>query len=55
MRIGKLFVGWRPIPEWERLDLGLPWNAQRGFFIQWGDPRNGAGLLLMINIERRGA
>lgn len=50
MRIGKLFIGWREIPGWEAVEFGLSAHSLwRGFFIEWGDPDSGCGVLLMTD------
>jgi len=54
MKIGKLFIGWRPIPDWEAVQFGLSAHSQwRGLFIEWSNAEGGVGLLLMT--EERAA
>lgn len=48
MRIGKLFIGWRTLPDWEALEFDLSvQHTWRGFFIEWGDDDGSAGVLLI--------
>lgn len=39
MKIGPLFFGWHPLPESDRIDLGLdPWPAGwEAFCVEWND------------------
>lgn len=49
MRIGKLFIGWRAIPRWEALEFDLSAHQSwRGFFVEWGDDDESAGILLFV-------
>lgn len=48
MLIGKLFIGWRDSPAWERDELGLPDGTTRVFALQWGDIRTGWGVVFMV-------
>lgn len=52
MRLGKLFIGWRDMPDWEAVGFGLSRaSSWRGFFIEWGTAERAAGFLLMIEAK----
>ena len=45
MKIGPLMIGWRPIDDRERIELGLePWlPGWEGFTVNW----NGRGMMIV--------